>query len=55
MDDKDLELLKLVLGPGVDAIFQILKYTPMKNYTAQRGTAYLVTQEEIDKIMSMED
>ena len=51
----DLELLKLVLGPGVDAIFQILKYTPLNNHSYQDDTGYLVTQEEIDKILSMED
>ncbi len=51
----DLELLKLVLGPGVDAIFQILKYTPIKNHSYQDGIGYLVTQEEIDRILLMED
>ena len=51
----DLELLKLVLGPGVDAIFQILKYTPVKNHSYQKSKGYLVTQDEIDRILMMKD
>ena len=51
----DLELLKLVLGPGVDAIFQILNHPPIKNHSSKLESGYLITQEEIDKIMAMED
>ena len=51
----DLELLKLVLGPGVDAIFQILKFSLIRNHSYQNGIGYLVKQEEIDRILLMED
>ena len=51
----DLELLKLVLGPGVDAIYQILKYTPIKDISTLDETVYVVSQEEIDRILTMED
>ena len=51
----DLELLKLILGPGVDAIFQILRYTPVKDQSYLKREGYLVTQEEIDRILFMED
>lgn len=51
----DLELLKLILGPGVDAILQILNQSTMYSRTKANTIGYTVSQTEINKILSMDE
>jgi predicted regulator of Ras-like GTPase activity (Roadblock/LC7/MglB family) len=51
----DLELLKLILGPGVDAIYQLLNQSPVNKPTSDNIVGYTISREELDDILSMED
>ena len=51
----DLELLKLILGPGVDAIFQILNQSPVNRQESDSIVGYTISRKELDNILSMED
>ncbi|MHA2176532.1 MAG: roadblock/LC7 domain-containing protein [Candidatus Hodarchaeales archaeon] len=51
----DLELLKLVLGPGVDVIFQILIKSPVKPQTYTQREGITISQTEIDNLLSMDE
>ena len=51
----DLELLKLILGPGVDAIFQILNQSPVNRQKSDSIVGYTISRKELDNILSMED
>ena len=51
----DLELLKLILGPGVDMIFQILNKTSMKKQSETNSSGFTILQSEIDEILSMKE
>ncbi|MHA2226019.1 MAG: roadblock/LC7 domain-containing protein [Candidatus Hodarchaeales archaeon] len=51
----DLELLKLIIVPGVDAILQIIKHwTPLKRHKSPI-IDLLITQEEIDDLLSLNE
>lgn len=51
----DLELLKLILGPGVDAILQILNQSPMNKHTPDDVVGYTISRAEIDNILFMDE
>ena len=50
----DFELLKLIVGPGVDAILQILQQRPETQYQISLITPLIASQKEIDDILTME-
>ncbi len=50
----DFELLKLIVGPGVDAILQILQQKPGAHYQTSLVTPLISSQKEIDDLLSME-
>jgi predicted regulator of Ras-like GTPase activity (Roadblock/LC7/MglB family) len=51
----DLELLKLVLGPGVDVIFQLLSSSPIKSQNLTQKSGITISQKEIDDILTMDE
>ena len=51
----DLELLKLVLGPGVDVIYQLLSSSPIKSQNLTKKSGITISQEEIDDILTMDE
>jgi len=51
----DLELSKLVLGPGVDVIFQLLSSSPIKSQNLTQKSGITISQEEIDDILTMDE
>ena len=51
----DLELLKLILGPGVDMIYQILSQTPKVKLLKTEISGYTFSKREIDEVLSIED
>ncbi len=50
----DFELLKLIVGPGVDAILQTLQLRPETHYPISLITSLVSSQKEIDDILTME-
>ncbi|MFX0087002.1 MAG: roadblock/LC7 domain-containing protein [Candidatus Hodarchaeota archaeon] len=50
----DFELLKLIVGPGVDAILQTLQQRPETQYSISLITPLASSQKEIDDILTME-
>lgn len=50
----DFELLKLIVGPGVDAILHILQQRPESQYPLSLFTPLITTRKEIDDLLSME-
>lgn len=51
----DLELLKLVLGPGVDVIYQLLSSSPIKSQNLTNKSGITISQKEIDDILTMDE
>ncbi len=51
----DLELLKLILGPGVDMIYQILNQTPTAKPPKTEITGFTISKREIDDILTLEE
>lgn len=50
----DLELLKLIIGPGVDSIMQIIQqWLPLKRPQSQISPL-TINQKEVDEILTME-
>ena len=50
----DMELLKLVIGPGIDAILQILQQHPTLKRPLLQISSLNVSQSELDNILKME-
>ena len=50
----DMELLKLIIEPGVDAILQILQKSPLFKRSPSQLSGLNITQEELDLILRME-
>lgn len=50
----DMELLKLIIEPGVDAILQILQKSPMLKRSPSQLSGLIITQQELDSILKME-
>lgn len=50
----DMELLKLVIGPGVDAILEILQDSPSIKRNATRIAVLKDSQKELDSLLDME-
>jgi predicted regulator of Ras-like GTPase activity (Roadblock/LC7/MglB family) len=51
----DLELLKLVIGPGVDAILTILQQYPSLKRSSAQISDLKITQKELDVLLEMEE
>ncbi|UCE13733.1 MAG: hypothetical protein JSV04_00825 [Candidatus Heimdallarchaeota archaeon] len=50
----DLELLKLIIGPGIDSIMQIIQqWLPLKRPQSQISSL-TINQKEVDDILTME-
>ncbi len=50
----DMELLKLVIGPGVDAILEILQHSPSIKRNTARRSVLKNSQKELDTLLNME-
>ncbi len=51
----DLELLKLIIGPGVDTILQILQQWPVIDKSKTQLSKIEITQVELDDLLIMDD
>ncbi len=50
----DLELLKLIIGPAIDSIMQIIQQWPPSKRPQSQISSLSITQKELDNILSME-